>query len=447
MKRTHIYNAVLVNENRVTPGGIVIEGDTIAEILRPDQMPGFPCHETFDAKGAYLLPGVIDEHVHFREPGLTHKGGIFSESCAAAAGGVTSIMDMPNTSPATTTLEALHEKIALMNDHCVVNHACYFGATNTNYKTFHKLDRRRVCGIKVFMGSSTGNLLVNRPDALQRIFHETDLLIAAHCENQDIIDRNIRGLLRTYKDGQIPIGKHFMIRSASACYDSSKTAIHLAVEAHARLHLLHLSTAKELQLLNFEVIRPTHITAEVCVPHLLFSNSDYNTLGALIKCNPSIKKRSDREALRLAVKNNLITTIATDHAPHLLVEKKGGALEAASGMPTIQFSLISMLSLADEQVFPIETVVEKMCHAPAKLYRIDRRGYLREGYYADLVLVERSDSPYHINPKDILSSCGWTPLGDFPFSWSVQTTFVNGQIAYRNGEVNTACRGKELLFN
>ena len=447
MKRTLIHNATIVNEGATVQGSVVIEGENIVEVLTNGKPLAAPCDETIDATGCYLLPGVIDDHVHFREPGLTHKADIFSESRAAAAGGVTSIMDMPNTNPQTTTLDALQEKQELLNERCIVNHACYFGATNDNYKDLGKLDKSRVCGIKLFMGSSTGNMLVDKMESLIRIFTCTDMLIAAHCEDQDIILKNCEKYKRIFaKREDLPINKHAAVRSTEACYASSSLAVNLAMQANARLHILHISTSKELQLLSDLPLAEKRITAEACVAHLLFAQHDYNALGARIKCNPSIKRSSNREDLRAAVNTNLIDVIATDHAPHLLSEKQGGALTAMSGMPMIQFSLVSMLQLVNEGLFSIETVVQKMCHAPAELFRIDRRGFIREGYRADLVLV-RPDTPWQLTTEKVLSKCAWSPLEDRTFDWKVEKTFANGHLIYNGEAVDTDYRGQALLFN
>ena len=446
MKRTLIYNATLVNEGQAEPASLLIEDGTICQILKPGQPLPEDCDERVDATGCYLLPGVIDEHVHFREPGMTHKADIWSESRAAAAGGVTSIMDMPNNNPPTVTLEALEQKFTLLQRTCIVNHSCYFGATNSNYTDFARLDAKRVCGIKLFMGSSTGNMLVDKKTSLQHIFHGTDLLIAAHCEDSRLIQSNMQKYKEQYKEAEeVPVSKHCNIRSAEACYRSSRLAVQLARESGARLHLLHLTTERELALLSPEPLDNKRITAEACVAHLLFSTKDYKRLGTRIKCNPSVKRERDRNALRRAVNAGLIDTIATDHAPHLLSEKAGGALKAASGMPMVQFSLVSMLELADEGVFSLPTVVEKMCHAPARLYRISQRGYLRPGYRADLVLVKRG-GPWTVTAADILSKCGWSPLEGHAFSWRVLRTWVNGHTVYQNGKVDEDYRGEPLLF-
>lgn len=447
MKRTLIHNATIVNEGRSIQGSVVIEGDQIAEVLTYGKELSTPCDEVIDATGCCLLPGIIDDHVHFRDPGLTHKADIFTESRAAAAGGVTSIMDMPNTQPLTTTLDALEQKFDLLNEKCIVNHSCYFGATNDNYTEFNNLDKNRVCGIKLFMGSSTGNMLVDKSNSLLNIFNGTDMLIAAHCESQEIIKKNTEYYKEMFRNApDVPISKHPNIRSAAACYASSELAVRMASLAGARLHILHISTAKELQLFSDAPLEEKHITAEACIAHLLFRQQDYKELGTRIKCNPAIKRQADRDALRNAVNTGVIDVIATDHAPHLLSEKEGGALKAMSGMPMIQFSLVSMLELAEQGIFTIETIVEKMCHAPAKIYGICQRGYIREGYKADLVLVGH-DERWEVNAGNILSKCGWSPLEGKSFRWKVEKTFANGHLIYSDGQVAETYRGEELRFN
>lgn len=447
MKRTLIDNATIVNEGRSFKGCVVIENGRIVEITTNRDSLSAPCNETINATGCYLLPGIIDDHVHFRDPGLTEKADIFSESRAAAAGGVTSIMDMPNTNPQTTTPDALNAKLDLLNEKCVVNHSCYFGATNNNYTELGKLDKHRVCGVKLFMGSSTGNMLVDRITSLRNIFHGTDMLIAAHCEDQEIIKKNTARAKELFagKD-DVPLSEHPQIRSSEACYASSELAVRLAKDAGARLHILHISTAGELELFSNAPLSEKRITAEACIPHLLFTENDYHTFGARIKCNPAIKTEADRDAIRNAVNSGLIDVIATDHAPHLLSQKTGGALKAMSGMPMVQFSLISMLKLVDEAVFTLETVVEKMCHAPAQLFHIEKRGYIREGYHADLVLVRPSERRT-LTDDDVLSKCGWTPLNGVDFNWKVEKTFANGHLIYSDGVVDDTYRGEELRFN
>lgn len=444
MKRTLIQNAIIVNEGRKVLGSVVIEDEKIAEILVGEEKATAPCDEVIDATGCYLLPGAIDEHVHFRDPGLTHKADITTESHAAAAGGVTSIMDMPNTNPQTTSLEALEEKFNLLAEKCSVNYSCYFGATNNNYPQFKQLDKHRVCGVKLFMGSSTGNMLVDRMASLRNIFEGTDLLIAAHCEDQGIVKENTDTYKKEYGD-DAPLALHPVIRSEEACYRSSELAVKLANEANARLHIMHISTAKELSLFSKAPLAEKRITAEACICHLVFTEEDYQTLGTRIKCNPAIKTAADRKALQEAVNSDLIDAIATDHAPHLLTEKEGGALKAMSGMPMIQFSLVSMLELADKGIFTIEKIVEKMSHAPAQIYEINNRGFIRKGYQADLVLV-RPDSEWTVTTDCILSKCKWSPLEGHTFNWKVEKTFANGYLLYNNGQIDETYRGQALRF-
>lgn len=444
MKTVLIKNATLVNESKQMRGSVIIEGEKIAEVIAEGQEISTPYDEIIDATGCYLLPGVIDEHVHFRDPGLTHKADIETESRAAAAGGVTSIMDMPNTNPQTTTVEALEQKLELLAQKSAVNYSCYFGATNNNYTQFSRLDRHRVCGVKLFMGSSTGNMLVDRMTSLRNIFSNTDLLIAAHCEDQGIIQENTVKYKQEYGE-DLPVRFHPLIRSEEACYRSSQLAVELAHEADARLHIMHISTARELSLFSQAPLKEKRITAEACVPHLIFSEEDYEVLGARIKCNPAIKSANDRRALQEAVNNGLIDAIATDHAPHLLSEKEGGALKAMSGMPMIQFSLVSMLELADKGIFTLEKIVEKMCHAPALMYEIHDRGFLRPGYQADLVQV-RPDNEWAVTPEGIFSKCKWSPLEGHTFRWKVEKTFANGHLVYDNGTIDENYRGQELRF-
>ena len=444
MKRTLIQNATIVNEGKQFRGSVVIEGEKIAEILPAGINPPTPFDAIIDASNCYLLPGVIDGHVHFRDPGLTHKADITTESQAAVAGGVTSIMDMPNTVPQTTTIDALYEKLDLYAGKSLINYSCYFGATNDNYKLFPQLDSSRVCGIKLFMGSSTGNMLVDEEKQLNNIFNGTDMLIAAHCENQDRINANLQFYSKYKVNDDLPVKYHRMIRDGYACKTSTEKAIGLATQANARLHVLHLSTSIELSLFSRQPLPGKRITAEACIPHLMFSTGDYKTFKSLIKCNPAIKTKVDNRCLRQAVNSGKIDVISTDHAPHLLSEKTGGALKAMSGIPMIQFSLVSMLSLADEKVFTIEKIVEKMCHAPAQLYNIAGRGYIRNGYQADLVLIRQED--WEVNTGAIYSKCKWSPFEGKTFHWKVDKTFVNGNLVYSAGQMDDSYRGQELRF-
>lgn len=445
MNRTWIKNAQIINEGQRFVGSVVVEDELIAEVLHEGEEPQYPCDKLIDAEGLYLIPGVIDEHVHFRDPGLTHKADMHSESIAAVAGGVTSFMDMPNTNPQTTTLEALGDKFNDAAQKSVANYSFYFGATNSNAHLLPELDKRTVCGVKLFMGASTGNMLVDRLDALKSIFQRSPILIATHCEDQTIIRRNMDEYRKRYGDDP-DICLHPSIRNVEACYQSSALAVQLAREFNSRLHILHITTAKELPLFEDKPLNEKNITAEVTVSHLLFCDEDYTSLGARIKCNPSIKTKADRDALRKAVRTNLLDTIGTDHAPHLLSEKQGGAFKAVSGMPMIQFSLVNMLELAGQGVLTIEQVVEKMCHAPALLYQIEKRGFIRPDYKADLVLIH-PNKPWTVNHENILSKCQWSPMEGHTFNAKVEKTFVNGHLAYDDGRVDTDYRGAMLTFD
>ena len=444
MKRTYIKNARIVNEGKTFSGSVVIENEVIAEVLKAGEEPAAPCDETIDAQGMYLIPGVIDDHVHFRDPGLTHKADMHTESMAAAAGGVTSYMDMPNTNPLTTTLEALEDKFQDAATKSIVNYSFYFGATNDNADLMPKLDKKRVCGVKLFMGSSTGNMLVDQMDTLKNIFANAGMLIATHCEDQQIISANTTAYKEKY--GEDPDVKyHPEIRNEEACYRSSALAVQMAKETGARLHIMHISTAKELELLENKPIGEKNITAEACVSHLFFCDEDYEKFGARIKCNPAIKTKNDRDALRQALTGNLIDVIGTDHAPHLLSEKQGGALKAVSGMPTLQFSLLSVMELVHQGLLSIEQLVQKMCHAPASLYQMEKRGYIRPGYKADIVLLNPSHE-WTVTNDCILSKCRWSPMEGQTFHSKVERTFVNGHQVYANNKVDTNPRGQALTF-
>ncbi len=449
MKKTLIRNATIVNEGKCFTGSLLIEDDRIADIVDGVQNFEVPCDETIDATGCLLLPGVIDTHVHFRDPGLTHKADMESESLAAAAGGVTSYFDMPNTVPQTTTLEALDNKMKEAEQKSHVNYSFYFGATNTNHILFPELDKRKVCGIKLFMGASTGNMLVDRRDSLMEIFSNAPLIITAHCEDTNLINENARHFKELY--GEDPdIAFHPLIRSEEACIKSSSLAIELARETGARLHIAHISTAKEVDMLDKGPLSGKRITAEACVPHLYFTDQDYSSLGTRIKCNPSIKTLHDRKTLREALTDGRIDTIATDHAPHLLKEKEGGCLKAASGMPMVQFSLVAMLELSDQGILSKEVMVEKMCHAPAELFQIEKRGFLRKGYKADIVLVKRCNNPWLVTTDIIASKCKWSPMEGHAFHWKVERTFVNGKSAYNANQANPfdcSVQGDLLTFN
>lgn len=446
MNKTLIKNARIVNEGRMFEGAVLIDGDKIAEVVEGKAASAISAGRVIDAGGKLLLPGVIDDQVHFREPGLTHKGDIASESRAAVAGGVTTFMDMPNTKPQTTTIADLEWKLQRAAETSAANYSFFFGGTNDNMDEIVKLDRSRVPGLKLFLGSSTGNMLVDRKESLERIFGETDMLIAIHAEKEEVIKRNIAYYTNLYGE-DLGISFHSKIRSEEACYASSSEAVELATRLEARLHILHLSTAKELALLTNQVpLSEKKITGEVCVHHLWFHDGDYETYGNRIKWNPSIKTLEDRRALRQAVGDNTIDIVATDHAPHLLSEKEGSCLKAASGGPLIQHSLAAMLELAGRGCYTYEKVVEKMAHMPADLFRIDRRGYIRPGYYADLVLVD-PDEPWTVAPENIIYKCGWSPFEGTTFRHRVNRTFVNGQLVYDNGRFDDEVRGMEVKYH
>ena len=438
---TLVKGGTIVNEGRTFNGSLVIEDERITRIIEGNHTPEASYDEVIDASGCFVLPGVIDDHVHFREPGLTEKADMESESRAAAAGGVTTYFDMPNTVPQTTTLEALDEKFALAATKSHVNYSFFFGATNDNASLFPQLDIHRIPGIKLFMGSSTGNMLVDRREALECIFSTAPLPIMAHCEDTDIINRNMAEARQRYGDDP-QVTHHPEIRSEEACYESSRLAVELAVKHHARLHIAHLTTAKELDLLSTS---PDNITAEATVAHLYFSDRDYQDLGTRIKCNPAIKTEHDREALREALNDGRIAVIGTDHAPHLLSQKEGGCARAASGMPMIQFSLVTMLELVDQGVLSLERLVELMCHNPARLFEVRQRGFIREGYQADIVIV-RPDTGWIVTKDSIQSRCGWSPMEGHMYLWRVDCTLCNGHTVYEQGRVDASYVGQSVAF-
>ena len=427
-----------MNEGRRYVGDITIDGDRITDISEHNTRGGYD--HIVDASGCFVMPGVIDSHVHFREPGLTHKADIESESRAAAYGGVTTFFDMPNTVPQTTTLEALEEKFTRAKKNCHVNYSFFFGATNTNADLFGKLDIHRIPGIKLFMGSSTGDMLVDKLQSLKQIFETAPALIVAHCEDTAIINQNMAEAKKSMGDDP-PVWMHPHIRSAEACIRSTILAVELAETYGTSLHVAHISTADELGFFGHSRL----ITAEAVVPHLYFSQDDYQQKGALIKCNPSIKTATDRDALRRSLTDGRITTIATDHAPHLLEEKKGGAAHAMSGMPMIQFSLPTMLELSDLGYLSIERIVELMCHHPAQLFNVRERGFLRPGYKADITIV-RPDSPWTVTKDIIQSKCKWSPMEGKEYQWRVEHTLCNGRHILDNGVFDEQSRGEEVCF-
>ena len=445
--KTIIHNATIVNEGRMFQGSVVIEDQMIQEVIEGGDDSTQSYDQLIDAEGLYLFPGVIDDHVHFREPGLTYKADIASESRTAAAGGVTSFMDMPNTVPQTTTIELLEDKFEIGRQNSRVNYSFYFGATNDNNDLLCRLNPERVPGVKVFMGSSTGNMLVNRVDSLLKLFQTSPLLIMAHCEDTDIINHNIKFFRKKYKgQNDFPVRYHSRIRSVDACYTSSALAVKLANETGARLHIAHVSTAKELSLFDNSLnVEEKKITAEAVIAHLMFSTEDYDRLGTKIKCNPAIKTPEDRAALREALNTGHIDVVATDHAPHLLNEKLGGALKATSGMPMIQFSLVAMLELSDEGELPIERIPDLMSHNPARLFHIQKRGFIRPGYFADLVLVD-PEANWVVSEGRYYTKCGWTPMDERTFKWRVRRTIVNGSTVFCDGVVVDGVRGMELVY-
>jgi dihydroorotase len=445
--KTVVQGGTIVNEGKTFDGTIIIEDGKITQIIQGHTYPEVSSDEVIDASGCFVLPGIIDDHVHFREPGLTEKADIDTESRAAAAGGVTTYFDMPNTVPQTTTLEALEEKFTLAAQKSHVNYSFFFGATNDNISLFPQLDPHRIPGIKLFMGSSTGNMLVDRREALEQLFSSSELPIMAHCEDTAIINRNMAEAKEKYGDDPKVI-HHPEIRSEEACYESTRLAVELAQKYDARLHVAHLSTARELDLFDKCSMvngQCSMITAEATVSHLYFCDRDYASLGTRIKCNPAIKTERDREALQLALTDGRITVIGTDHAPHLLSQKEGGCAKAVSGMPMIQFSLVTMLELVDNGVLSLERLVELMCHNPARLFEVRHRGFIREGYQADLVLVRPNTA--WVCTKDLVESkCGWSPMEGHMFLWRVERTLCNGHTVYADGKGDTDYIGQPVLF-
>ena len=440
--KTLIKNAKIVNENKIFEGDILIEGEYIKaidkEILAEDA-------QVIDVKGNYVIPGAIDDQVHFREPGLTHKATIETESKAALAGGITSFMEMPNTNPQTTTIKALEDKLAIAQKTSYANYSFMFGGTNDNLEEILKVNPKEVPAIKLFLGSSTGNMLVDDPKVLENIFRNTSLPIAVHCEDETTIKNNLEKYKEKYGD-DIPIQCHPEIRSEEACYLSSSTAIALAKKTGARLHVFHLSTGKETALFeNNKPLKEKKITAEVCIHHLWFSDKDYQDKGSLIKWNPAVKTAQDRDQLWEALLDDRLDVIATDHAPHTLEEKDNVYTKAPSGGPLVQHALVALLEKHLEGKISIEKIVEKMCHNPAILFDIENRGYIKEGYFADLVVLD-TNKPWRVEKENILYKCGWSPFEGHVFKSQVTHTFVNGHLAYHNGKVNEQRASKKLSF-
>lgn len=443
MKKILIKNAKAVNEEQIFETDLLIEGK---EIARMDRDISDSHAAIIDFQGDLLLPGVIDDQVHFREPGLTHKGNIFSESRAAVAGGITTFMEQPNTNPQTTTLEKLEEKFQVASKNAFANYSFLFGGTNDNLEELKKLDKNQCSGVKLFLGSSTGNMLVDDERVLEQIFSNTEMVISTHCEDETTIKNNLEQYKRKYGD-DIPIKYHPAIRSTEACYLSSSKAIGLAKKTGARLHVFHLSTAKEMDLFDNNIpLEKKKITAEVCIHHLWFTDDDYKKKGTLIKWNPAVKTMSDRDALWKALLDNKIDVIATDHAPHTLAEKDNVYTKAPSGGPLVQHALVAMIQKQKEGKISLEQVVRKMCHNPAILFAIEKRGFIREGYYADLVQVNTS-SKWEVKKPNIFYKCGWSPFEGVTFDSEVKRTFVNGHVAFENGKLHDLSNAMRLTFN
>ncbi len=442
----HIANAFIVNEEKICKGDILIEDEFIRKISPYKSLGIIPGSKYINAEGLYLLPGIIDDHVHFREPGLTHKADIWHESRAAVAGGVTSFMDIPNTKPPALNLSNLEDKYEIARKNSMANYSFYMGISNDNADEVLKTPLESVCGLKVFLGSSTGNLLVNNLDTLALVFANTKHIVAAHCEDDEIIAANLAEFQKIYGD-QIPINKHHIIRNTEACIKSSSAAVALAKKFNTRLHVFHISTEDELQLFDSDIpLEKKRITSEVCVHHLWFTADDYDSLGTKIKWNPSVKESRHRDALRKALLDGRIDVIATDHAPHLLQEKENPYLRCPSGAPFVQFSLQIMIELVRQKIITIEDLVRLMCHNPSRLFGIRKRGFIREGWFADLVLLDLNKA-YEVKKENIYSKCGWSPLEGYTFSSTVITTFINGKIAWNTGNFDDSVRGQRLMFD
>ena len=445
MKKILIKDAKIVNEGSILEGDVLIEGSFIKEIARKIS-PKTADTQIIHAEGRYLFPGMIDDQVHFREPGLTHKADIASESRAAVAGGITSYIEMPNTQPQATTQKELEKKFSIASKKSYANYSFMFGGTNDNLDELLKTDPQKVAGIKLFLGSSTGNMLVDDAEVLEKIFSSTDMLISAHCEDEQTIQNNVKEYVDKFGE-DIPIVLHPQIRSAEACYISSSKAVELAKKTDARLHVFHLSTAQETDLFRNDIpLSEKKITAEVCIHHLLFNDSHYEDKGTLIKWNPAVKSEKHQKALWEALLDNRIDVIATDHAPHTLEEKRQVYTKAPSGGPMVQHALPALLEFYKKDKISLEKIVEKTAHNPAILFNIKKRGFIREGYFADLVLIDLS-KPWTVKEDNILYKCGWSPLEGKTFTSRVSHTFVNGNLIYKNGEFNNELKGLRLEFD
>lgn len=443
MKNILVKNGIIVNEGISFKGDVLVCGDTICSIGEDLDVPENT--EVMDIAGKVLMPGVIDDQVHFREPGLTHKGDIFTESRAAAAGGITSFMEMPNTIPQTTSIKTLEDKYSIGSEKSIVNYSFYIAATNDNLDEVMKADITKVCGIKLFMGSSTGNMLVDDDKALDRLFAAAVMPVTAHCEDEHEIRKNSEIYRKKYGEN-VPLKYHPLLRSREACFLSTSRAVELAGKHNTRLHVLHLSTADEMKLFSNELpLEQKRITGEVCVHHLWFDETSYESKGAFIKWNPAIKTRFDRDELRKAVNNNVLDVVATDHAPHTPEEKRNSYFSCPSGGPLVQHSLVVMLELWHRKIFSLEKIVSMMCHNPAILFNVSKRGFIREGYKADLCIVDPSD-PWTVSKENILYKCGWSPFEGTTFRSRVIATIVNGNIVYNEGMIDDNYRGERLLF-
>jgi dihydroorotase len=445
MNRILIKNAKIVNEGTIFVGDVLIENEFILEIAESISAKSSDC-KIIDAEGNYLIPGAIDDQVHFREPGLTHKGDIESESRAAVAGGITSYIEQPNTVPNAVTQEILEEKYKIAAEKSFANYSFMMGATNDNLAEVLKTNPKNVAGIKIFLGSSTGNMLVDNEEVLEKIFSSTPMLIAVHCEDETTIKNNLEKYKAEYGE-DIPVKFHHLIRSEEACYISSSKAVALAKKTGARLHIFHLSTAKEMDLFTNKIpLEQKKITAEVCIHHLWFTNDDYDTKGNFIKWNPAVKTENDRKVLWEALLDDRIDVIATDHAPHTLEEKQQSYLKAPSGGPLVQHAVVAMFEAHLQGKISVEKIVQKMAHNPAILFKIEKRGFIKEGYYADLAIVN-SGLPWSVKKDNIFAKCGWSPFEDFTFRSRITHTFVNGQLVYQNFKVKDIRCGKRLLFD
>lgn len=438
-----IENATIVNEGKVYKSSVLVQDGIIKEIS--ENIPSTEEMLVINAEGLLLLPGVVDTHVHFRDPGVTHKADFFTESCAAVAGGVTSVVDMPNTNPLTITEEYLDEKMNIASEKSLVNYGFMLGATNTNINEILKVSANKYAAIKLFMGSSTGNMLVNRLSVLEKLFQEADKLIVAHCEDEETIRLNTQKYKEMYAEKDAPASLHPIVRSEEACYLSTKLAVDMAKKYGTKLHVAHISTAKELELFSKDALINKNITAEVTPNHLWFTAEDYDIYGNLIRVNPAIKTATDKDVLLMAMNENLIDTVATDHAPHLKEEKERPYFSSVSGMPSIQHSLLMMLEMWKNGKTSLENIVEKMCHNPAILFNIRKRGFIREGMYADLVLVNTNESTT-VKTDNILYKCGWSPVEGYTFGSKVEKTFVNGVLKYDNNSIINKTKGLPLEY-